>query len=190
MVLVASALSLSGDCTVPHMRPCPMRTSCTPLLTPLLPGHTDRWTAPTASSAACHRAVRCVQAVLQCDARAVLRSSSSPVVAISLTSNGLPCLTLANAHAYAYHTQLGEWMRVADWGFPASAHHSVMAGGSAGEISSLLAAAEAQRPRAAIFDAMQVVCACPPPSFHLSTTDAPAAAHRCCVVALCGADLK
>lgn len=119
--------------------------------------------------------MRCVQAVLQCDARAVLRASSSPVIAISLTTNGLPCLTLANAHAYAFHTQLEEWMRVADWGFPASAHHSVMAGGSAGEISSLLAAAEAQRPRAAIFDAMQVVrhSAPHPPRRRLQFLDPP-----------------
>ena len=101
-----------------------------------------------------------MQAVLQCDARAVVRASPSPVVAISLTTNGLPCLTLANAHAFAYHTQMQEWMRVADWGFPASAHHSVMSGGAAGEISSLLAAAEAQRSRAAVFDAMQVVRIC------------------------------
>lgn len=105
----------------------------------------------------------------------MLRASSSPVVAVSLTTNGLPCLTLANAHAYAFHTQLEEWMRVADWGFPASAHHSVMAAGSTGEISSLLAAAEAQRPRAAFFDAMQVVRTNPPPppSFPLFTPARP-----------------
>jgi hypothetical protein len=103
-----------------------------------------------------------VQLLLQCDARAVLRASASAAVSITLTASGLPCITLANSHAYMFHSGLEEWMRVADWGFPASMHHTCIAGAVRQDVAAAMAASQAQRPMPAVFDVARMV------RFHLS----------------------
>jgi hypothetical protein len=98
-----------------------------------------------------------LQLLLQTDARAVLRVSGSHAVSINLTANGLPYITLANAHAYMFHRGLEEWMRVADWGFPASMHHTCSAGATQEDIATLMSAAQRQRPKSAVFEVARTV---------------------------------
>lgn len=95
--------------------------------------------------------------ILQTDARAVLRVSGSHAVAINLTANGLPYITLANSHAYMFHRGLEEWMRVADWGFPASMHHTCSPGATQEDIATLMSAAQRQRPMPAVFEVARMV---------------------------------
>ena len=99
-----------------------------------------------------------LQLLLQTDARAVLRVSGSHAVSIDLTANGLPYNTLAYAHAYLFHPGLEEWMRVADWGFPASMHHTCSPGATQEAIETLMSAAQRQRPMPAVFEVSRTVC--------------------------------
>ena len=107
--------------------------------------------------------VSVLQLILQTDARAVLRVSGSDAVSINLTANGLPYITLANAHAYMFHPGLEEWMRVADWGFPASMHHTCSPGTTQEAIATLMSAAQRQRPMPAVFEVARMVRTHPRP---------------------------
>jgi TUP1-like enhancer of split len=101
--------------------------------------------------------VSVLQMILQTDARAVLRVSGSHAVSINLTGNGLPYITLANSHAYMFHRGLEEWMRVADWGFPASRHHTCSPGATQEDIAMLMSAAQRQRPMPAVLEVARMV---------------------------------
>lgn len=105
-----------------------------------------------------------VQAVLKANARGPLTAADSTPAALALTKRGLPCLTMANSHMYVYSADMEEWMRIADWGWPASAYHTTLNTLGEGELAGRMAAAEAARPRSMLLGSVRAVC-----SFALAT---------------------
>ena len=101
-----------------------------------------------------------VQAELRTSARGPLTAADAAPTELGLTAAGLPCLTMANSHAYVYSTDMDDWLRVADWDWPASAYHAVgtTGGGGGGEAAARMAAAEAARPRAMLLASVRAVC--------------------------------